>query len=398
MRLLNFRYLRKQRIALLILILTLTSSLFSITAYSFIGFYNGFTNYVGGDKNIVAIYSSVASTPFTGIIPLAAENDIGTLDGVLVTSPEIMIPCIVKDQSVFLRGVIPEDVSQLNPIIITQGSGLSLNDTSQAIVGEDAARKLNLQAGEDFLVFSAFKQNYVHLEVKGIFQSPDSALNDEILVPLFVGQWIRDAGYDLVTLIRVKLDLNQTSVDQLYQTLSNQAGQTNPTPKPSPKSAAKEQLASLIPLGSSKINLQNIGIDESQDFMSRYLNEYGISKYALIVLSIVVFAFASGAAISAITLFVRQHAKDIGTIRSIGVSSKNVKADLTVKMVGWALISTALGTAISAAVIMLFQRIGYLQVFSHTIAFQLDPLIIAANFVLLSVLIAVNMARMELRE
>lgn len=398
MRLLNFRYLRKQRIALLILILTLTSSLFSITAYSFIGFYDGFTNYVGGDKNIVAIYSSVASTPFTGTIPLAAEDDISSLDGVLVTSPEIMIPCIVKDQSVFVRGVIPEDVSQLNPIIITQGTGLSLNDTSQAIVGDGAARKLNLGVGDDFVAFNAIRQKYVHLQVKGIFQSPDSALNDEVLVSLVVGQWIRDSGYNQVTLIRVKLDLNQTSIDQLYQTLSDQAGQTSPTPKPSPKSAAKEQLASLIPLTSSKIDLNRISIDESQDFMSSYLNEYGISKYALIVLSVVVFAFASGAAISAITLFVRQHAKDIGTIRSIGVSSKKIKADLTIKMAGWALIATALGTAISAAVILLFQRIGYLQVFSHTITFQIDPLIIVANFALLSVLVAVNMARVELRE
>ena len=397
MRLLSFRYLRKQRIALLILILTLTASLFSITAYSFIGFYNGFTNYAGGDKNLVAIYSTVARTPFTSYIPLAAENDIAALDGVLVTSPEVIIPGVVKGESVFVRGVIPEDVSMLNPLIITQGSGLSLNDSSQAVVGQDAARKLGLRVGDAFVVFSVLSQTYVHLEVKGIFQSSESALNDEVLVPLYVGQWIRGASYDRVTLIRVKLDLNQTSVDQVYQTLANQAQQTNPAPQPS-KSQAKEQLEALIPLGSSKFNLQNIGVNESQDFMSSYLNEYGISKNALIVLSVVVFGFASGAAISAITLFVNQHSKDIDTIRSIGVSSKKIKFDLAVKMVGWALLATALGTAISAGVITVFQRIGYLQVLSHTITFQLDPLIIVANFALLSLLIGVNMARMELRE
>ena len=79
--LINFQYLRRKRILTLIVILTLISTLFSITAYSFLGFYNGFTNYVGEQKNIVAIYSGIGSTPFTGVIPIAAENEIATLIG-----------------------------------------------------------------------------------------------------------------------------------------------------------------------------------------------------------------------------------------------------------------------------------------------------------------------------
>ena len=132
--------------------------------------------------------------------------------------------------------------------------------------------------------------------------------------------------------------------------------------------------------------------------MQSYLGRYGISKDTLVILSIVVLVFASGTATCAITLFVNQHSSDIDIMRSIGVSKKKMKADLTLRMGIWALIATALGTIVAAVVITVFQRIGYLQVLSHTITFQIDPLIIAANFALLSLLIAVNIARTELKQ
>jgi len=67
-------------------------------------------------------------------------------------------------------------------------------------------------------------------------------------------------------------------------------------------------------------------------------------------------------------------------------------------MITWALIATALGTLLSAAFITVFQKLGYLQVLSHTITFQIDPLIIVANFILLSALIGANIIRMELKQ
>lgn len=83
MSLIPFKYLRRQRVLTLIIILTLTSTLFSITAYSFLGFYNGFTDYIGQEKDIIAIYSKVGSTPFTGVVPIIITNQISQLNGVL---------------------------------------------------------------------------------------------------------------------------------------------------------------------------------------------------------------------------------------------------------------------------------------------------------------------------
>ena len=404
MSLIRFKYLRKQRILTLIVILTLTSTLFSITAYSFLGFYNGFTNYVGQEKDIIAIYSKTGNSPFTGVVPITAASQIASMKGVIATSPEAMTPCTINGQSVFIRGILPQELSKLNPLTITQGNNLNINDTNSAIIGQGAAQRLNLKTGDKIVALGVFSDRYVELQIKGIFQS-ESSLNDEALVPLYIGQWLRGLTYNDVTLIRAKIDLNQTSANQLYQQIAKEtppttSAPTPPTtasPSPTPKSEAQQELEKLIPLTQTNINIQNIGIEESQLFMSSYFDRYGISRDALIILSFIVLIFASGTATFAITLFIRQHDSDIDIIRSIGLSTKKIKIDLLLRMLIWALIATIAGTIISATLLIIFQKIGYLQVLSHTINFQLDPLIIAANAVLLSLLITINIARAELK-
>ena len=399
MSLIKFRYLRRKRMLTLIAILTLTSTLFSVTAYSFLGFYNGFTNYVGEEKDIIAIYSKSSSTPFTGVIPLNLADKITAIDGVVAISPEAIAPCTINDKSVFIRGIIPQEFNRLNPLTIVEGQTLNITDTNSAIIGRSLSQRLKLETGDKILVFSVLSERYVELQIKGIFQS-ESSINDEALVPLYVGQWLRGVSYNDATLIRAKINLTQTNANDIYQQIANQTTPSPSTasPSPTPKSETQRELEALIPLAQANLDVGNIGIEQSQQFMQNYLDRYGISKDTLIILSIVVLVFASGTATCAITLFIKQHSSDIDILRSIGVSSKKLKTDLTLRMVTWALIATIMGTIIGAIVITIFQRIGYLQVLSHTITFQLDPLIIAANFILLSVLISINIARTELKQ
>ena len=76
MSLLRVKYLRKQRILTLIVILTLTSTLFSVTAYSFLGFYNGFSAFEGQTNNVIAIYSESGNSPFSGIVPISLQDNL----------------------------------------------------------------------------------------------------------------------------------------------------------------------------------------------------------------------------------------------------------------------------------------------------------------------------------
>jgi ABC-type lipoprotein release transport system permease subunit len=167
-------------------------------------------------------------------------------------------------------------------------------------------------------------------------------------------------------------------------------------PTPAPTSQIQRQLQELLPISQSYLNASNIGVEDSEKFMQNYLNRYGVSKDTLMVLSVVVLGFASGTAVCAIRLFVKQHNSDLSTLQSIGVSKKQLKRDLTTRMSFWALIAILLGTLVSDGVLFVFQRWGFLLVLSHAIRFTLDPVVVAANFVLLCALVAVSIYRMEL--
>ena len=177
----------------------------------------------------------------------------------------------------------------LNPLTITQGSSLSINDTDSAIIGQSVADRLNLKVDDKILANSVLSQNYVQLQIKGIFHS-ESSLNDEILTPLYAGQWLRGLSYNDVTVIRLKIEPNQTSATQLYRDIDNQTKTTpsSSTPSPTPKSQAQKQLEALVPLTQSSLSLGNVGVEESQQFMTSYLDRYGISKDTLIILAIIV--------------------------------------------------------------------------------------------------------------
>jgi ABC-type lipoprotein release transport system permease subunit len=397
MSLFRFKYLRRQRILTLIVILTLTSTLFSITAYSFFGFYNGFTSYVGEGKDIIAIYSKISRSPFSGLVPIAITNEIAGLKGVIATSPETIAPCIINGKSVFIRGVLPQELSKLNVLTLIQGDNLNLNDTNSAIIGKSLSERLNLKTGDKIILLSVLSEKYVQLQVKGIFQS-HSSLDDEAIVPIYIGQWLRGVSYNEVTLVRAKINLDQTSANQLYQEVVNKTAPTTASPSPTPKSEARQELETLVPLMQTNLNTGNIGIEAAQQFMTNYLDRYGISKDAIVILSFMVLILASGTATCAVTLFIKQHASDIDIIRSIGVSRRKLKIDLSIKMLIWSLIATTMGTLISATILIIFQQLGYLLVLSHAITFQLDPLIIAANFILISALISINIARTELKQ
>jgi ABC-type lipoprotein release transport system permease subunit len=396
MSLIHFNYLRKQRILTLILILALTSTLFAITAYSFLGFYNGFTDYIGEGEDTVAIYSKVGSTPFTGTVPLAVTNQIAQLTGVVASSPEAIAPCTINYQSVFVRGILPKELAKINPITMVEGDNVNINDAKSAIVGKNLSHRLNLNVGDETLVLSVLSQGYVQLQVKGVFQS-QSSLDDELIVPLYIGQWLRGLSYTEVTLVRVKIDPDLTSASQLYKEISNAAAPPKTSPSPTPKSEAQQELETLLPLTQSTVNIGIIGIQESQQFMINYLNRYGISRDTLIILSTIVLIFGCGTAMCAITLFLKQHSVDIAILRSIGVPRRKLKIDLALRALVWVIVATVLGTLLSGAILIIFQQIGYIQVLSHTINFQFEPLVVVTNFLLLTLLTSINIAYKELK-
>jgi len=396
--LLRFSYLRRKRVIMLLAVLTLASTLFFITACSFLGFYNGFTSYVGEEQDIVAVYSKIGSTPFSGVIAVQAADELSSLPGVVAVSPEVIALCTLVDQSVFVRGVLPQETTKLNSIEMIYGEPLDLNETNSAVIGEGLAQRFQLETGDSILVFGVLSKRYAELHVAGVFFS-DSSLNDEVLVPLYIGQWLRGISYGEVTFFRVKIDPAQTSINQLYQQIGipKTVPSFSASPSPTPTSQLRHQLEELLPISQAYLDVNNVGVENSGRYMQNYLGRYGVSKDTLLVLSVVVLVFASGTAACAIGLFVKQLNIDLATLQSIGVSKRKLKFDLATRLSFWAAISILFGAVISDVVLSVFQDLGYLLVLSHAIRFTFDPMIIAANFGLMLLLIFVSLYRLELR-
>ena len=389
MRIIGFRYIKRQRIVVFIIILMLSSMLFSIMAFSLLGFYKGFSAYLGEGKDVVVVYDRKSSTPFTGLIPIYLVKNLSSIKGVIAISPEMIVPCVLKNESVFLRGIIPEKFVKLNQLVIIKGSMLESEDLDSIIVGRNVAERLNLKLGERVLVLSVLVNRYLELQVKGIFVS-GSIIDDEIIAPLYVGQWLRGTDYNYVTVIRVKIDDNIVKPSTIFEAITTKSSETG--------SSGGGQLSESFVVSWSRVGfrVEDIGVNEVQKFMESYLNKYGVTRESLIVLSIIVFLLSSATIIIASKTILIQHKGEVSILRSIGVSKKLLKEDLFIKLSFWSLIASSIGIILGVTVLTIMQENGFLQVLSHTIPIQLDPLVIILNFVLVFILILMIVLRSEL--
>jgi len=386
MRLTSFKYLQRQRILILTIVLLLASVLFSITAFGFFGFYKTFNAYLGEREDIVAIYDTGSNTPFSGLVPLQLISRIENISGVLANSPEVTAPTIIRGKSVFFRGIIPEEFSKLNPLTILKGETLQLRDTHSTIVGKRLADTLGLEVGNEALVLGVLAERYLELGIKGIYES-NSALDDEAIVPLYVGQWLRGTNYETVTLIRVKIDRSKLTPALFYEALAKEAEvpQSDGETKPSP-------IEEIIPISGTTISLEKLGVKETQKFMKTYLEKYGMTQETLLILSVTVFIFASATIFSASHTLIRQHEHETAVLRSLGASTKTLRLDLITKVLPWSVATSLIGVVVAMAALLVMENSG-LQALSHTILFNPDPLLVALNVLLVSGIVVLSALR-----
>jgi ABC-type lipoprotein release transport system permease subunit len=383
--LLGFGYLNKRNLFLLFLIVTLISTLFSITAFSLLGLYNGFNAYLGEGDNIVAIYSTTGSTPFSGLVPSYLAESINTLKGVLASSPEILGPCVVKGEAVFARGAILDELTKLNPLTVVEGN-LTLTDFDSAIVGKSLAERLYLKTGDQILVQGTLTESYLELHVEGVYES-HTPLDDELVVPLYAGQCLRAVDYGQVTLIRVKIDRTQVTPETIYEEVAKEASQE--ASQPSQGSQEQPAQSGVVLWPRLSFLLKNVGVVDAQTFMKSYLERYGVTVENVLVLSAMVFVFSSASLALAITTLTRQHKHEIEILQSLGASKRTLKTDFLVKTLTVSLAASACGAILAMLALTAMWGTGYLQVLSHRISIQFNPIVIVLNFALVSALVSV---------
>jgi len=385
-KLFGFMYLRKRNLFIFFLIVTLISTLFSITAFSLLGLYNGFNAYLGQGDNIIAIYSTTGSTPFTGLVPSYLAESINTLKGVLASSPEILAPCVIKGEAVFARGAILEELSKLNPLTLLEGNLSTPTDFDSAIVGKSLAEKLDLRPGDQILIQGTLTERYVELHVVGVYESR-TPMDDEIIVPLYAGQCLRAVDYGQVTLIRVKIDRTLVTPETIYEEIAKEASQ------PSQDSGEQPAQPGVVLWPRLSFLLKNVGVEDAQTFMKSYLDRYGVTVENVLVLSATVFIFSSASLAIAITTLTRQHKHEIEILHSLGASKRTLKMDFLVKTLIASSAASAFGTILAMLALTAMLGTGYLQVLSHRILIQFNPIVIVLNFALVSILVSATILK-----
>ncbi|MHA1750873.1 MAG: ABC transporter permease [Candidatus Helarchaeota archaeon] len=198
--------------------LILASLLFSATTTTFLGAYSYIQTYLGNSQDVLILTEEGSgNTIATSFIDVSLAKSASYLNGVIVSSPETITPCVIENQIFMARGVDFSKFSQIDDLTIIQGQSLTSNNLNGAILGYRVAQKLNLEIGSKFIVFSSLRDITLELEVVGIFSSSKNSLNDEIIIPLSLGQWMAGHYPSKCTFIRIKFQQEITSKNKLQE-------------------------------------------------------------------------------------------------------------------------------------------------------------------------------------
>jgi ABC-type lipoprotein release transport system permease subunit len=179
------------------------------------------SSYLGESDDILVISNPQASTPYTSILPLELAETIKTIPGVLDVSPEVMTAAVYKDKAVYFRGVDISKFWDFTEVSYIAGKPLDNNDTYEISVGSKFASRNNLEVGELFTVFSTRSNAVMEFKIKSIFVT-NTLLDDEIIAPLWIGQFFAFESFNYITHIRVKIDLNQVTKDEVREIVTSE--------------------------------------------------------------------------------------------------------------------------------------------------------------------------------
>ncbi len=178
------------------------------------------TSYLGESDDILVISNPAASTPYTSKLPLELAETIRTIYGVIDVSPEVMTAAVYENKAVYFRGVDIIKFWEFTEVAYVEGTPLSENDTYDVSVGINYAERNNLEIGELMTIFSTRSDAAVELRVKSIFIT-NTLLDDEIIAPLWIGQFFSFETFNYITHIRVKIDLDLIPSKETIRELVN---------------------------------------------------------------------------------------------------------------------------------------------------------------------------------
>ena len=229
-------------------------------------------------------------------------ENIKKIKGVKAVIPQMNSQSILKNEGlakgVLADGISPENVKNELNLRIVKGNN-NISELNSVLIGEQLANEMDLKVGKEISIVSA-ENKEIKLIVRGIFKTGfldyDSNL---VIVPLETMQILSDQG-KVATEIGIKIE-HPERVDEVLNQVRN------------------------------AVDPEEYGVISWKTINQNLLKAVQFEKFVLIAILSLLLIIASFAVSVILNMIVREKIKDIGILKSIGYTNKNVRRIFTIE-------------------------------------------------------------------
>lgn len=385
----------KRPLILLVIVLILVAMINSFAISTFIGLYHTSSSLLGKGEDTMVIYGEQARTPMTSTVPITLYNLLN-VNGVEVISPEVIAPISLSGRATIARGIDPEAFFEMQDLHILSGEKIHANDTLSAMLGSKVSQRLRIHVGEKVLVLAGLVEQPIELTVKGVFESGTS-LDDEVLVSLWAGQWLRGLSPQYVSLMRVKVDRTKLTPSSLQALLSDEGRVKEGMEKPT--TGEGRSILELIPMLKAPIEVKEYDVKKPEESIRLFLErETGLTETTLWTLFALVLIATTLTMHQAASTLIHGSSREIAIIRSLGASKRELWINLSALGVLISFISGGMGFMGGFALASLLSQQGLLVIAAYTLipTFSLWGFVAALLTITGVVLVSIRLSLTEL--
>ena len=281
-------------------------------------------------------------------------NNIKEIKGVKAVIPQINSQSIIRREGfakgVLANGISPDNVKTGLKLRIISGNN-NIAELNFILIGEELSKEMKLKIGDEISLVSA-ENKEIKLIVRGIFKTGfldyDSNL---VIVPLKTMQILSEQG-EAATEIGIKVESPQ-KVEEVLKQVNN------------------------------TINLKEYGVVSWKTINQNLLSAVQFEKFVLIAILSLLLLIASFAVSVILNMIVREKIKDIGILKSIGYTNKNIRRIFIIEGLIIGVFGMTLASALSPLILMLLKRLFKMYIKSGTYYLEELPLYISQNELLI---------------
>lgn len=281
----------------------------------------------------------------------AVEN-LKKVDGVKAVIPKINSQSIIKSQGfargVLAYGIMPNNVKNDLDLRIISGNN-NIEELNSILVGEELAKGMGLKVGQEVSLVSA-ENKEIKLIVRGIFKTGFLEYDTNLaIVPMKTMQILAEQG-EVATDIWLKT-INPQKVENVEKKI----------------------------ISNNVIPHSEYGIMDWKMINQSLLNAVRFEKFVLVAILSLLLLIASFAVSVILNMVVREKIKDIGILKSIGYTNKNIRRIFMIEGLLLGFFGMVMGSILSPIVLFILKIL--FKVFMRNGTYYLEelPLYISAS-------------------